>query len=143
MLSTAHLATGMVIGTSGFGIAGTVIWAIVMHFVIDMLSHWDKIMPPYTKDMRWAWADMLFGWVLVGALLYMTNFLRWEYVLLACAFSIMPDVFQYAIDRWLPKWKIWQYYTRPHIFMQFDATVFWGTLIQLGVVGLMVFLVLR
>ena len=105
-----HALSGLALGTlAPLGVALTILGALVLHLLLDLVPHWD-----YTRDRRrlvWAGTDVVFAVAAVAAL---TGALDLPVrALVAAAFSALPDldVFDALLPgtthrRWFPShWR--------------------------------------
>lgn len=137
MLSTPHLVTGAVIGMyvddpwQIFGLS------FMMHFVLDMMPHWD---PEYRKNRKWfleASADLLFGlllcfWLVGGQLD--------GGILLGMMSAILPDILTMVII--LMKFKLGARFLQWHRYIQNEKLNRWGVLSQIILVIVMSYAIL-
>lgn len=94
MLSTAHLVSGAAIGLASSNYIEALVFSVIFHFILDMVPHWD---PDFKKDRRFfliASFDLLFGLLLS---FYLVGNRLDSIVILAMAFSIMPDVISFFV----------------------------------------------
>lgn len=132
MLSTAHLVTGAVIGKYVNDPWQIFILSVMMHFVLDMLPHWD---PKFVKNRSWflkGSIDLLIGfllcfWLLGGSLNANT--------MLGMLSSILPDVMTMMIV--VGGLKQIDFLVKWHKKIQNKKSNIWGLFSQLVIVVLM------
>lgn len=137
MMSTVHLVTGAAIGLAAKDYWQVIFLSFLMHFLLDMIPHWD---PKFRKNKRWyliASFDLLIGFLLafwlVGAKLDGKIFL-------AMMCSILPDIITILFLFFGKQYG--KYYIHWHKKIQNRDISFWGKVSQFIVLVVMSFVIL-
>ncbi|HPH78782.1 MAG TPA: hypothetical protein PLH65_01745 [bacterium] len=134
MLSTVHMMTGAAVGVATENWWATTIGCVVLHFLWDMLPHWD---PSYKTWKKRDWhiaaaVDLLMG---LGLILYVTGGYLNVYIVVGVIMSILPDLLTLAYK--LLKIKLLEPLVQWHDKIQNRASGWWGLFFQVVVAVIM------
>lgn len=132
MLSTTHLVSGAAIGTVASSPLEIIVYSILFHFLLDLIPHWDPNFEKNRKFFLIASIDLLVGLLLA---FYLVGKQLDHMVLLAMAFSILPDVVTFFIL--MPKKQLGTVYVDWHKMIQNNSDDWGGILSQLIVLIIM------
>lgn len=107
MIFTPHIIVGAVIGAKTQDLGLIVILALLIHFIMDKLPHWDyswrgvkdfkkdKNFKAFFSDSLKMVADLTFGFLIIFLILWYKNILISDYlpfILFAIFISLLPDI---------------------------------------------------
>ena len=108
MILTPHIIVGAVIGAKTQDLGLIVILALLSHFIMDKLPHWDYDLPavfrefrenkkikPLVSDFVKMAIDITIGLLIVFIIIWYKNFLNFDYlpfILFGIFISLLPDI---------------------------------------------------